>query len=1042
MPSIKHLLLVVPLFLLFISAAAQEKTITGSVLSEKDNEPVLNATILNRNTKKNTTTSSTGRFTIKASKGDVLEITSIGQLKTNVTIGDGNDLTVRMPVNERQLSEVVVTALGIKKEKRSLGTSQQDIGGAEIAETQHQNFFNALQGRAAGASVTTTSGAPGASSQIVLRGFNSISGNNSPLIIVDGLPLNNEVFNQHRLASDLDNRSNDFTNRAADINPDDIESITILKGPEAAALYGTEAGSGAIIITTKKGRAQSMKISYDNSFRFEKITRFHRVQPTFDLGTNGAPSSAVRGFFGPKYAPRTILYDNLENFFETGNTQKHTLAAEGGNKLITYRWSGTYSDQHGVIPNTRYKRYNTRLSVFTKLRRNLDLNETGTYANNLNIKAFRGAGGYMLNLLFWPLDDDARIYTKDDGSRRIVTKLSAGGDNFGEANNAYFDVNKNINFDKVSRGGLNIQLNYDPLDWLNLAIKGAADKYSQNGGYMWHPQSSNVYTVGGRIEQYVQDFASYSGTFLVTTKKKVGKLGMKLLTGAAIDDRKTEIYSRRGDSVINAEQVTYKNLSVNDFTSTTPNKRITSRTQGRDTLVLERSLGVFGELSFDYNSTVYLNISGRNDWLAEFPAENRSYFYPAANLSFIFSELWGDSKAVPLAKFRASVAQTGKRVAPYRNQSVYTPLVAATNTYGIAYGFDNNNPNLQPERQTTIETGLEFAFLNNRYGLDLTYYNTYVDKQVVVGARASYGTGFILNTINAASVRNQGVEMVLKMHWIKKKNFNWRTNINASKGWNRVVGLPASLPEFYNSDTWLAGFRASLFFGQPTTTISGIDYLRNNKGQILIDPGTGYPQISTTYSKIGDRNPDVVFGIQNRFNYKNFTFSFLIDLKIGGDVLNATELWMTQNGLSWRTLDREVARVIPGVLADGLQNTATPTANTILITPHYQNFLYTDRSIAVDFIEHDVNWLRMRDVTFSYNFGKRLLKKLSFLQTGSFFITGTDLFIITNYSGVDPATNGNTPSTGGVGSFAIDYGNTATPLGINFGIRTAFKPKK
>lgn len=1037
----KRLLLVIPLLFIFQLGIAQEKVITGTVVSLTTGDPVINASVLNRNTKKSTTTTATGRFIIRASKGDVLEISSIGYQLTTVTIGDANEVTVRMPLHERQLSEVVVTALGIRKEKRSLGTAQQEIKGDEIAETQRENFFNSIQARVAGATVNATSGAPGASSQVVLRGFNSISGNNSPLIIVDGLPLNNEVFNQHRLASDQDNRNNDFTNRAADINPDDIESVTILKGPEAAALYGTEAGSGAIIITTKKGRAQPMKISYDNNFRFEKITRFHKVQRIYDLGTNGAPSTGVRGFFGPRYAPGTVFYDNLENFFETGNTHRHTLSAEGGNKSITYRWSGTYSDQHGVIPNTRYRRINSRLTIFSKLLSNLDLTATGSFANNINNKAFRGAGGYMLNLLYWPLDDDARQYLNDDGNRKIITKLSSGSDNYGENNNAYFDVNKNINFDKLNRGGLNIQLNYDPLEWLNINVKGAADRYTQEGGYMLHPQSYNIYTVSGRIEQYTQDFASYSGTFLVTGRKKFGEFNVKLLTGTAIDDRKTEIFSRRGDSIINADQLTYKTLDVDKYTTKT---KVNSRTQGRDTLVLERSLGIFGELSFDYKSMIYLNISGRNDWLAEFPSYNRSYFYPAANLSFIFSELWGESSAFPLGKFRASIAQTGKRVAPYRNQSVYTSLVSATNTYGIAYGFDNNNPDLKPERQTTVETGLELLFANNRYGLDVTYYNTYVDQQVVVGARASYGTGFILNTINAASVRNQGVEAIFRMHWIKQRNFNWRMNINASKSWNRVVSLPASLPEFYNSDTWLGFFRASLFQGYPTTTISGVDYnMTNNQGQILIDPANGYPQVNlNVFSRIGDRNPDVVFGVQNRFNYKNFNLSFLVDVKIGGDVLNATEQWLTTVGLSPRTADREIPRIYPGVLADGLQNTATPTPNTIMVTPMYQNFIYTDRSVTADFVEHDVNWLRMRDITLSYNFGKTLLNSLRFLQSGSVFLTATDLFIITNYSGVDPAVNGNTPSTGGVGSFAIDYGNTATPVGINFGIRTSFKTKK
>jgi len=1037
---IKRLLLVVPLFLLFYFSQAQEKNISGTVVSEKDNEPVPNATILNRNTKKNSTTTSVGRFSIKASKGDVLEITSVGHLRTTITVADATELVVRMAVNERQLGEVVVTALGIKKEKRGLPNSVQDIKGDEIAETQRENFLNSIQGRVAGATVNTTGGAPGASSQIVLRGFNSISNNNSPLIIVDGLPLNNDVFNQHRLASDLDNRNNDFTNRAADINPEDIESISVLKGPEAAALYGVEAGSGAIVITTKKGKQQKLRLGYENNFRFEKITRFHEVQKVYDLGTNGAPSSTVRGFFGPAYPPGTTLYDNLGNFFETGNSHKHTLTAEAGNKLISGRWSGTYSDQHGVIPNTQYKRINTRLTLTSKILKNLDVTGTGSYAYNFNKKAFRGSGGYMLNLLFWPLDDDASNFLKTDGSRRIVSKLSGGADNFGEANNAYFDVTKNLNFDKVSRYGLNLQVNYDPLSWLNVTARGGIDAYTQDGGYLLHPESNNAYTIGGRIEEYEQQFKSYSGTFIATAKKKFGGLTTTFRLGSAIDDRKTEIYSRRGDSVINVDNITFDNLNVADFTSQTPNKRITSRTSGRDTLVLERLVGAFGELNLNYKDWAYLNVTGRNDWLAEFPATSRSFFYPSAGLSLIVSQLWGDSKAVPFLKVRGSYAQTGKRIPPYRNQSVYTALFAATNTYGISYGFDNNNPFLVPERQTSIETGFELKMLNNRVGLDVTYYRTNVDRQVVVGARTSYGTGFILLTANIASLNNKGLEGILNVHWIKSNNFNWRSTFNGSKMWNRVTSLPSSLPEYYNSDTWLAGYRASLFINKPTTTISGQDYLRNSKGQILID-ANGLPVVDGTYRPIGDRNPNFVVSIGNRLNYKNLNLSFLFDLKVGGDILNGTEIWLTQNGLSPRTLDREKPIIIPGVYNDGLQETNNPTKNTIPITPYFQNNYYTDRTLAVDYVEHDVNWLRLRDVTLNYNFGKGWLRTLGFLQNGSLFVTGTDLFIITNYTGVDPAVNGNTPSTGGVGSFGIDFGNTAIPIGINFGLRVTFKQK-
>ncbi len=1039
---LKQFLLIVPLFLFCLISTAQEKTVTGTVTSNKDGEPVANATIQNRTTKKSTTSNELGRFSLKASKGDMLDVSSVGYLKSSSAVTDASEFSIKLSVNEKQLSEVVITAMGIPKEKRGLGYSVQDIKGDEIAETQRENFFNAIQGRIAGATVNATSGAPGASSQVVLRGFNSLSGNNSPLIIVDGLPMNNDVFNQHRLASDLDNRNNDFTNRASDINPEDIESISVLKGPEAAALYGTEAGSGAIVITTKKGKQQKMKLGYENNFRFEQITKFHDVQKKYDLGTNGLTSAQVRGFFGPVYPANTVLYDNLENFFQVGQSSKHTLTAEAGNKIFSYRWSGTYSDRFGVIPNTQERKINSRITVSAKLRDNLTVTAIGSYLNSFNKKAFRGTGGYMLGLLYWPLDDDARNYIKEDGTRRMITKLSSGADNMSEQNNPYFEVNKNLNFDKLDRSTLNFQVSYDPLNWLNLSARGSADNYKQNGGYMWHPQSYNVYTIGGRIEQYEQKFAGYSGTFIATAKKQFGPIAATLRVGSAIDDRRTDIYSRRGDSIVNVTSITHDNMNVADFTSLTPNKRITSKTSGRDTLILERSLGIFSELNLDYNSMLYLNLTGRQDWLAEFPATNRKFFYPSASLSFIFSELLGENHLINLGKIRASVAQTGKRVAPYSNQSVYSNLFSATNTYGVAYGFTNNNPDLKPERQTTVETGLEMKLFNNRVGVDFTYYNTFVDQQVVVNMRASYGTGFILNTLNAASIRNQGIEALLNIHLVKQSNFNWRLTLNGSRMWNKVTSLPATLPEFYNSDSWLAGYRASLFRGLPTTTISGTTYLKNTAGKILIEPLTGYPIADPNYVSIGDRNPDFVLGITNRFNYKNLSISFLMDVKVGGDVLNGTELWLVQNGLSIRTLNREQSRIIPGVLSDGLQNTANPTPNTIQFTPYFQNDYYTSRTYAVDFVEHDVNWLRLRDVTLTYNFGKNLLSKLRFLQNGLFFATGTDLFILTNYTGVDPAVNGNTPATGGVGSFAIDYGNTATPIGINFGLKATFKQKK
>jgi TonB-linked SusC/RagA family outer membrane protein len=1018
---------------------SQGKNVTGTVISEKDNDGLNGVTVTNKSTKKYTLTNGSGYFSIAADAGQVLEFSSIGFNKKQVTVGNDFTLKITMTVNTLKESEAVVTAMGAKKNARSIPYATQTIKGEEAAETQRDNWMNSITGRVAGASVNATSGSPGASSQIVLRGFNSIGGDNSALIIVDGIPLNNNVFNQARLASDLPNRNNDYTNRAADINPDDIESITVLKGPEAAALYGTEAGNGAIIITTKRAKVQRLKVAYENNFRFEQITRFHDVQKVYDNGANGVFTNTTRSFFGPKYAPGTVFYNNAKNFFDIGSTTKHNISVEGGRGATAIRANIAYFNQLGVIPNTQNRRINSRVTLSSRMSKSMEVFGTISYTSQYNVKAFRGTDGYYAALLRWPLDDDARKWRNINGNRRIISK-SAGVDDPAEANNPYFETEKNRNQDRMNRVTFNAGYKWDAKSWLNVDWKLGADVYSQTGLTLRDKESFDVYTVGGRIEDYIFRYQGYSSILAVTAKKNIGKFSGALKVGHALDDRTSKSWSVRGDSInIPSDKIPRtSDLDLNTYTSLF--KRLNSRTQGRDTLTLQRSIGLFGELSVNYDELVYLTLTGRNDWLAEFPPDRRSYFYPALGVSFLFGDLLPKNNFLTYGKYRLSVAKTGKRVAPYSNQSVYTNAVSSTNGYGNAYGFGANNPDLFPEQQSTFETGTELKFLNNKIGLDFTYYKINIKNSVAANARPSYATGFILYTANIADLWNEGYEATLNLNLVKNKKMSWNTRINFNKMHNKVTRLP--LPEFYNSDSWLAGYRASLYRGLPTTTIGGQDYLRNNKGQILIDPGTGYPLTDPNYVRIGDRNPDFVIGLTNNFSFKTLRLGFTLDWKQGGDVLNGTEQFLVQQGLSLRTLDREQTRIIPGVLNDGLQNSATPSVNTIPITPYYQNDYYQGRTYAVDYVEKDVNWLRLRDVTLNYTAGKVALQKLKVFSSFNLFVTGTDLFILTNYSGVDPSVNGNTPATGGVGGFAIDLNNTPTPIGINFGMRVSFKNGK
>lgn len=987
-------------------------------------------TVMNSNTKRSTQTASDGRFSIAAENGHTLVVTFVGYTRQEATVGVSNTISMRLSPTGGQLGEVVVTALGIQKSKRSLGYATQEVKGDELAQTQRENFLNALQGRVAGATVSVTSGAPGASNQITLRGVNSLSGNNSPLIIVDGLPISNNAFSQGLLASDLPNRNNDYTNRAADINPDDIESINVLKGPEATALYGIEAGSGAIVITTKRAKSGKLKMSYDNSFRVTHIYRLPVAQTVYDNGFNGTTTTTAdyRRLFGPRYAPGTKIYKNIENFFNDGFAQKHTLSLEGGKGAIGLRGSVTYRNETGVVPRTGLKQLASRLNVNYKPNNKLDVSGSIAYTNSKNDKAFRGAGGFLQNLLLWPYDDDAANYLNDQGKRR---KLLAG--TTAELDNPYFDVEKNHSYDKTDRATVNLSVQYEIAPWWSITARMGSDYYWTFGNYFLHPESNGAFTVGGQTENYTERFLSFNGVFLTTFKKDVGKFRNTLRVGFANDDWTRKNFSIRGQRLVDSNSNKIENATV--FWD--------SRQSGRDTLTKRRLQGVFGEFNINYNDIVYLNVTGRNDWTSTLPSQARSFFYPSASLAFVFSDVFFKGSSVfTFGKLRASYAETAKDIRPYGSQSAYSTNVTNSNGYGFVYDFTNNNPFIVPERQKTYEFGTELRFLGGRIGADITYYNTRNIGQIVEGVRLSYATGFVLNTSNIADTKNTGVEISLNGQPVKNQTFTWNVNLNFASTKNKVTNLPSNIPEFYNSDTWLGNFRNGLTRNGTITQLTGQNYLRNNQGQLIIDPSNGFPLADPNYTKIGDRNPDFTLGIYNNFNYKGrLSLSFLWDIKKGGDILNGNEIWMTQNGISKRTLNRETPIIFPGVLNDGLQNSNNPTPNTIPIVPMYQSAIYTDRSYAVDFVEHDVNWLRLRDITLRYTLGGSLLRRLKVFSNADVFFTATDVVIITNYSGVDPTAAGNSAATRGAGSFGIDFGSLPTPRGYNFGLRVQFANK-
>ncbi|MBO9619456.1 MAG: TonB-dependent receptor, partial [Niabella sp.] len=544
----------------------------------------------------------------------------------------------------------------------------------------------------------------------------------------------------------------------------------------------------------------------------------------------------------------------------------------------------------------------------------------------------------------------------------------------------------------------------------------------------------------GSLDNYYRTYKGYNHTITATAKKQFGDFSTRLMVGTMWEDFETQQFAIYGTNLIDSTGKDSSNTAVNT------RRRLLRNYNGLPNLNIFRELAYFGEASIGYKNLAFLTYSHRFEKASPIPIKNNNYNYPGASLSLIMSDIFPGIKSGDIlnyAKLRASLAQTARLNDPYSNQSFFVNNFSSTTlpvTY--TYNYTNANPNLQPEQQKTYEIGTELRFLKNAISLDVSYYNTYCYRQIAQLFRASYATGFILNTQNAASLRNQGLEITLNATPIKQNEFNWNITFNFNHMWSKVLTLPSSidvLKDFYNSDTYISNVRAGLVRGYSTGTLTGSKYQRNNAGQILIDPNTGVPLTSGSGTNfvIADRTPKFTLGTLNNLSYKNWNLSFLWDLKVGGDIYNGTDQLLTNLGKSARTSNRSTPIVVKGVINDAYANTATPTVNTLAIVPKYLTSYYTSLPDE-EYVQKNVNWLRLRDVTLSYTLAQNAIRKLKVINSLSFFVTGTDLVLITNYYGVDPAVNANNPGTSGVGGFGMDMGSVATPLGLNFGLRVRF----
>jgi len=1013
------------------STYAQPRTVTGYVTDAGTNETLPGVNVIIKNTTTGTSTDGNGFYSISVPAGQVLVFTYLGYANLEITVGTSSRYDARLNPDVINVEDVVVTAeFGMKRVSRAVGSSVQNIKASDIIESGRDNFITALQGRVAGMNVGSTSGAPGASTSVVLRSITSIAGNNQPLYIVDGIPMNNSTFNPSDQVGSTSLeyysvRNLDYGSRGNDFNPEDIESMTVLKGAAAAALYGSDASNGAIIITTKKGAIGKGKITYSNSFRWDDAYGYPEIQTKYANGNYGTTNYYNISRFGGPYPSGIKLYDNVAAILQPGFTSRHNISAEGGTERITLRASASYLKQEGVIKTSDYSRFNISLSGKATINKWLNFESSMQYANTDNNKVPIGTEGPLYRAMLWPIVDDMSIYTEADGAHMKKPSYYIDTDLL----NPLFGLYKNKFYDESDRFISSVSANVTPVRNAFIRLQVGWDVGMQTYVTSRHPYYWAANNGNGYYNKSKSDFSDPSLNFITG------------YSNSFFDDKfsfSAQFGYHQQENGITRLATTGSKFAVPDFQSINNCDPLSISSTQRTTK--RRIQALSGQMEFGYNNMAFLTFRARNDWSSTLPIENNRYFYPAVEGSLILTELsfMEDIKPINYLKLRGSIAQVGRDAGPLEIDPQLEPTVLWGG--GYRYGFTGPNKNLVPEMTTSKEVGLEGRFLDDRLNVDFTYFWTHCDDQIVKGFRMSYGTGFVLNNMNVGTFETWGWESHIDGDVIRlKSGLRWNVGVNASHTDSEVLYLPKNLTEYYNAYTWNSGnIRNGVSVGFPVTSITGNAFLRNTSGDILISPTTGLPVTSGTWTVIGDREPKLRFGVTSNLSYKGLRLSAMFSGRYKATVVNGTKRLMMSNGLSEESVKlRESDPVVfNGVLQDGNENTTNPTRNNIAV--NYDIYATTYTGGDETWLEKDVNYLRLQELRLSYNLPTNWLSNTP-LSVASVFVSGNDLAVWTNYSGIDAVGNTVSAAAGGSGGEGMDVWSLPNPRGYTIGLNVTFK---
>jgi TonB-linked SusC/RagA family outer membrane protein len=1014
-----------------VAAFAQSRVVKGRVLDETG-EAVLGASVVIKGTQSGTVTDDNGNFTISVPEGsNTLIISSLGLGTQEVAAGDGSkSITVSFQNSKsKELEGVVVTALGIKKEKKSLGYSVSEVNSDVIEKTGERNAIQSLAAKAPGVMVTSTAGTPGASSKILLRGNSTFTGNNSPLVVVDGIPIDNST--SMPVGSDNPFNANlsgvNEANRALDINPDDIESVSVLKGPAAAVLYGAQGANGAIIITTKKGRygkGQALGITYSSSVEFNKVSKLPEKQTTYAQGNNGIYSTGNTPLsWGPRMDTAGLQsYDNYKSFYQTGVGFNNTLSINGGSDKAIFRASvGNYNTK-GVVPNSYLGRTNVTLSGEAKLAPWLTTGGSANYSNTEGRMVQNGSNtsGVSLSLFRMPSSYDVRKNYYDP-------ETGATNNYFSAYDNPLFTVYRNPYTTFTNRVLGNVYFNADITKELKLTYKIGVDAYSTETKQIYDLNSNGNDAADGtgQINKSNTNYMQVYSDLIARYNKKFGDFDFGLMGGYNYRYNESRYNFLRGSQLTVPNFYNLGNASILYASNLDEFSRLQS---------------LFGELNLSYKSIIYFNATIRNDWSTGF-GKGKSFYYPGANVSWIFSEHLNSNRVLSFGKLRLAIANAGVGPQSYSDRNYYAqPFLTDGNSNGNSFPYlgqqgymtgSTNFPGVsKPENVTGKEIGLEMKFWNGRLNLDATYYNQ-VSHDIILLRPVAPSSGYQAEYTNTGSMRNRGIEIALNGDLYKSKDWTINLGVNFTKNVSEVLELAGGVDEV-SIESGFTAMGSYAIVGQPYGVFYGTAWKRNSAGQILVD-ADGYPVVAATAQNLGNPNPDWLMGINTNVTYKGFNFNMLWDIRKGGKIWNGTAARLNNVGIAKATEDRERDYVVAGVYEDGTPNAGQANTSAIPASDYFRYVLGDGFGGPAENAIQDGSWVRLRGVGVSYRFNfKNEKNPFKYAEIG---FTGRNLFLHTKYTGVDPETS-LTGASSNIGGF--DYfnnpGTKSYIINLRFGL--------